>query len=275
MTATLTPAAQFEEATTYQVTLTSAVRGMTGTFVVGTPVVWSFTTILVQPPAVTGHTPADGAQEQPVDVMVMISFDREMDRNTVTPDSFYIQKVGGDPLPAVLTCNGGVATLTPEIHLDPDTTYKVTLTGAVKSVKGASVVGAPITWTFKTKQMPLALQRRARVSPVLHRHPPTGRTRDHRRLRRRHLPPRNARDAAAIRQDDRPRPGLPGVGGQRVPVHGRDAHRGRTSGRSHRPLLPRPLRGRGLRPTGSSWARPPRSSLRTRTSAAFRPSPWS
>jgi hypothetical protein len=135
--------------------LTSAVRGTTGMFVVGTPVVWGFTTILVQPPAVTGLTPADGAQEQQVDVMVMISFDREMDRNTVTPDSFYIQKVGGDPLPAVLTCNGNVATLTPEIHLDPDTTYKVTLTGAVENVKGASVIGAPITWTFKTKQMPL------------------------------------------------------------------------------------------------------------------------
>jgi hypothetical protein len=155
MTATLTPAAPIEEATTYQVTLTSAVRGVTGTFVVGTPVVWSFTTILVQPPAVTGLTPADGAQEQPVDVMVMISFDREMDRNTVNPDSFYIQKVGGEPLPSVLTCNGNAATLTPEIHLDPDTTYKVTVTGAVKNVKGASVIGAPITWTFKTKQMPL------------------------------------------------------------------------------------------------------------------------
>ena len=57
MTATLTPAAQIEEATTYQVTLTSAVRGLTGTFVVGTPIVSSFSTILVQPPAVTGHHP--------------------------------------------------------------------------------------------------------------------------------------------------------------------------------------------------------------------------
>ncbi len=155
MTATLTPATPLEEATTYDVTLTSVVRGSTGMFVVGTPVVWSFTTILVQPPAVLEHTPADGAQEQPVDVMVTITFDRDMDQNTVTPDTFYIEEVGGSRLDALLTCNRVVATLTPEIELDPETTYKVTLTSGVKSVKGASVVGAPISWTFKTKKVPL------------------------------------------------------------------------------------------------------------------------
>ena len=52
MTAVLTPAAPLLEATTYQLTLTSTVRSSTGLFVAGTPIVWTFTTILAQPPQV-------------------------------------------------------------------------------------------------------------------------------------------------------------------------------------------------------------------------------
>ncbi|MCL5735947.1 MAG: Ig-like domain-containing protein [Actinobacteria bacterium] len=160
MTATLTPATILDENTTYDATITSVVRSLTGNFVVGTPITWSFTTIVVQPPAVVDRIPADGATEVALDVMVVITFDRNMNQETVTPESFYIQRVGADltlsdPLRAVLTCNENVATLTPAIELNPDTTYKVTLTDAVKSVKGASVIGSPISWTFKTKQIPL------------------------------------------------------------------------------------------------------------------------
>jgi hypothetical protein len=160
LTATLTPAALLEEASTYYVTLTSAVRGATATFVVGTPVVWSFSTILVQPPAILSYTPLDGAQEQPLDVMVTVTFDRLMDRNTVCPETFFIQKVGAatvdsSPLPAVLTCDGLFTSLTPAIELDPDTTYRVTMTSGLKSAKGASFIGAPKSWTFKTKKVPL------------------------------------------------------------------------------------------------------------------------
>jgi hypothetical protein len=155
MTATLTPVQPLEEAGTYDVSLTSAVRGLTGTFVVGTPKVWSFSTILVQPPALVEKTPADGAQDQPLDVMVTVTFDREMDRKTVTADTFYIEEVGRGRLDANLTANQNLITLTPAIQLNPETTYKVTITTGIKNVKGASVIGAPISWTFKTKRVPL------------------------------------------------------------------------------------------------------------------------
>ena len=84
-----------------------------------------------------------------------MTFDRDIDQNTVTADSLFIQKPGSARLPAELTCDRTFATLKTVHNLDPDTVYQVTLTDAVKSVKGASVVGAPITWTFRTEKMPL------------------------------------------------------------------------------------------------------------------------
>lgn len=154
-TATLVPGVPLMQATRYNVTLTSYVRGNTGAFVIGTPIVWTFTTVLVQPPYLTDHFPADGAQDLPLDLTVTATFDLEIDRDTITPSSFFLKKSDGTLVDANLTCNGNIATLTPAIHLDPETTYQVTVTDAVKNVKGARVVNAPTSWTFKTKKVPL------------------------------------------------------------------------------------------------------------------------
>ncbi|OFW60302.1 MAG: hypothetical protein A2133_10085 [Actinobacteria bacterium RBG_16_64_13] len=151
MTAILKPVQILDEASTYDVTLIGTATGINGMFVYGAPITWSFNTVLVQPPSVITKTPADGAQDQPLDIVSMITFDRDMNKSTITADSFYLQKVGGARVDTIMTANERGATLTPKIDLDPSTTYQVTLTADAKSVKGESVIGAPITWTFKTK----------------------------------------------------------------------------------------------------------------------------
>ena len=151
-TATLAPTQKLEEATTYDVTLIGTAAGMNGMFVWGAPIVWSFTTVLAQPPAVASKSPADGAQDQPLDVTASITFDSDVNPATITSASFFLQKVGGDRVEAVLTANERGATLTPKDELEPLTSYQVTLTADVKNAKGASVTGAPVTWTFKTKK---------------------------------------------------------------------------------------------------------------------------
>jgi hypothetical protein len=151
-TAVLTPNQPLEEASIYDVTLMGTATGINGMFVYGAPIVWSFTTVLAQPPAVVAKTPADNAQDQALDVAATITFDSDVNKATITSNSFYMQKVGGDRVDTVLTANERVATLTPRYDLEPETTYQVTLTSDVKNAKGAGVTGAPITWTFKTKK---------------------------------------------------------------------------------------------------------------------------
>ena len=153
LTATLTPSQPLEEASTYDVSLIGTATGINGLLVYGAPIVWSFTTILAQPVGVESKTPADGAQDQAPDVNPTITFDGDVNKSTITADSFYMQKVGGDRVNTVLTANERFAALTPAVELEPDTTYQVTLTDAVKTAKGLSVTGAPITWTFKTKKL--------------------------------------------------------------------------------------------------------------------------
>jgi hypothetical protein len=153
MTATLTPVQPLEEASTYDVTLIGTATGINGMFVYGAPIMWSFSTVLVQPPAVISKTPAPGAENQALDVVVMATFDRDMKKETITADSFYLEKVGGDRVDCIMTANERGATLTPRFDLDPDTTYQVTLTSAVKGAKDVSLIGAPVSWTFKTKKI--------------------------------------------------------------------------------------------------------------------------
>ena len=61
--------------------------------------------------------------------------------------------MGGGRVETVMTANEFGTTLSPKTHLQPKTTYRVTLTGDIKSVKGASLIGAPITWTFTTEDV--------------------------------------------------------------------------------------------------------------------------
>jgi hypothetical protein len=153
MTATLTPTKELEEASTYDVTLIGTATGANGMFTYGAPIMWSFNTVLVQPPAVATKSPAPGATDVPRDTMITVTFDRAMDAATVTTDTFFIQKVGGPKVDCVMTANENGTTLSPKSKLEPGTTYQVTLTSDIKSAKGATLIGAPVTWQFITKQV--------------------------------------------------------------------------------------------------------------------------
>ncbi len=157
--ATLTPTVALDPNATYQVTLTKGVRGANGRYISGAPIVWSFTTVAGQPPQVTALVPTNGAQDRPVGQTISVSFDKDMNASTITAASFYVaSSPGGSPLAAAVAYNAAtkIATLVPVASLAPATTYQVTLTAAVKSTTGQSVVGAPVVWTFKTANPPLS-----------------------------------------------------------------------------------------------------------------------
>jgi hypothetical protein len=156
--ATLTPSGPLDPGSTYQVTLTAVVRGANGRTLSGAPITWSFSTVAGQPPQITSTVPVSGALDRPVDQMISVSFDKDMNPATLTAASFYIAPAaGGSPLASTIAYSAATktATLAPVAALAHDTTYQVTLTSVVMSTSGLSVLGAPIVWTFKTAKAPI------------------------------------------------------------------------------------------------------------------------
>ena len=149
-TATLTPAADLLPNTDYEVTLTSAAEGANGLSVSGAPVVWSFTT--ADQPQWTVRALDDGDVGVPVDQMISIRFDQNMDEGTFASPSFYLRKQGSSTeVPADIAYNSGTktATLAPDADLLPGTTYDVTLSQAVKNTDGVALAAA-VVWSFTT-----------------------------------------------------------------------------------------------------------------------------
>ncbi len=147
-TVTLNPVLDLVGGMTYIVRVESTVRTATGLPVAGTPLTWSFSTVLA--PRVIATVPADGAINQPVNQSITVVFDQDVDQATLTSGSFFVGKPGGTPLAATITYNpaGRTATLTPQASFQPGMRYQVTLTQAVRGVNGASLAGAPVTWIF-------------------------------------------------------------------------------------------------------------------------------
>jgi hypothetical protein len=151
-TAYLNPLGTLQAGATYQVTLSTAVKGTSGASLAGAPVTWSFTTIAA-PPVLTVRLPEDGATNVSTNQSIQVLFDIEMDPASINAATFYVQPTGGAPLAATVTYDAGsrVATIDPAAPLEYGKTYQVTLSAAVESLTGLSVNGAPIIWFFTTE----------------------------------------------------------------------------------------------------------------------------
>ncbi len=102
-------------------------------------------------PTVTGTSPADGATGIAVTAGVTGSFSEAMDASTVTTNTFTLT-AGTTTVPAAVTYNGTVATLTPGADLAAGTTYEATIRGGpggVEDVAG-NALATDKTWTFTT-----------------------------------------------------------------------------------------------------------------------------
>ena len=74
-----------------------------------------------------------------------------IDPATISASSVTLT-AGTTPVAATrtLTAGGTTLTLDPDADLAPDTTYTVTLTGAIEDTAGNPLASAPITWDFTT-----------------------------------------------------------------------------------------------------------------------------
>jgi hypothetical protein len=145
------PIVDLEENTTYEVTMTDEVKSETLVPLDPAPVTWQFTTAASTPNLVS-TTPAAGATGVAVNQVITATFDKAMDATTLTSATFYLAKSGGSPLPATVTYSAATktASLDPLADLEEGATYTVTLSNAIKGSGGATLAGAPITWSFMT-----------------------------------------------------------------------------------------------------------------------------
>jgi hypothetical protein len=158
-TARLVPASPLALLSTYTATLTSGVRAADDAEALGA-VSWTFSTPATAPPppAPTALTPAAGAVDVSLDSVVRATFNRELDPDTVSGQSFILRDNAGTPLAGTVSYDAAAqsATFQPSAALSPGEVYRATLTTAVRSAVGTALP-ADLTWTFTAADCPCSL----------------------------------------------------------------------------------------------------------------------
>ena len=99
-------------------------------------------------PAVTITTPTNGATNIPLDQLISVTFNEEMNPETINESSFTLSN-GTSQMPGVVTYVGTTATITPSALLAPNTTYTARIARTVKDLTGNALQTETI-WTFST-----------------------------------------------------------------------------------------------------------------------------
>lgn len=98
-------------------------------------------------PLVTSTSPINGATNVPLDQIISVSFNEEMNPETINQSSFTLN--GTSQIAGVITYSGTTATFTPSALLTPNTTYSARITRTVKDLTGNALQTETI-WTFST-----------------------------------------------------------------------------------------------------------------------------
>jgi len=154
-TALFTPSpSRLEYNTTYTVLLGSGIKDQAGNSL--NAISWTFTTI--DPPQVTGMSPAgQGVSTNPPPTIQAV-FSREMSPSSINQNSFHLVQVNpfnqqGTMVLGTVSYANRIATFTPSVPLSDNTLYRVTVTTAVEDVSG-NPLAADVQWTFQTAAPP-------------------------------------------------------------------------------------------------------------------------
>ena len=108
-----------------------------------------------EPPTITSRTPAANATGIAVGSSVSVTFSEPMDASTITAAALRLRANGaGADVPAAVSYSGVTATLAPTSALEYETTYTVTVAGAVADLAG-NPLGTDATWSFTTEDAPI------------------------------------------------------------------------------------------------------------------------
>ena len=141
-TVTFQPAADLAANTAYTGTITTGVEDLAGNSLAA-DYTWSFTTtseVDVTPPQVLSVSPADGAQQVPLDAVIVVNYSEP-----ITPFEFGL--LDGRPVTVSFNSDYTTVTLTPTAGLNPGVSY----TASVQSRDAAgNQMPVPFVWSFST-----------------------------------------------------------------------------------------------------------------------------
>jgi hypothetical protein len=106
-------------------------------------------------PVVSSTVPTDGAFGVPLNQIVTVNFNEEMNPATINQSSIIIS-VAGVAVPGTVSYSGNSATFTPTSRLSTNTLYTGRVTTAVKDVAG-NALQTDHVWTFTTGLNPLVV----------------------------------------------------------------------------------------------------------------------
>lgn len=98
-------------------------------------------------PIVENTNPSDDDTNVPLNQVITVTFNEEMNPATINQDSFTI--VGSSAIDGLISYSGTTATFTPTVALLPNTTYVGTLTTALQDVNG-NALQQNYAWSFTT-----------------------------------------------------------------------------------------------------------------------------
>jgi hypothetical protein len=99
-------------------------------------------------PVVTLTTPANGVTNVPLDQLVSVNFNEEMNPATINQSSFTL-KSGTSQIAGVVSYAGKTATFKPSSLLAPNTTYSARITRTITDLTG-NALQTETNWTFST-----------------------------------------------------------------------------------------------------------------------------
>ncbi|WP_248902973.1 Ig-like domain-containing protein [Flavobacterium sp. K5-23] len=98
-------------------------------------------------PTVTITSPANGTINVPLDRVISVTFNKEINAATVTQSSFTLQ--GTNQVVGTISVSGATATFTPNGSLAANTTYTAKINTSVKDLSG-NAIQENFIWTFST-----------------------------------------------------------------------------------------------------------------------------
>lgn len=99
-------------------------------------------------PVVLSTDPDNGATNVPLDQLISVNFNEEMNPSTINQSSFTL-KNGTSQIAGVVSYTGKTATFTPSALLVPNTTYSARITRTITDLTG-NALQTETNWTFST-----------------------------------------------------------------------------------------------------------------------------
>ncbi len=147
-TATFTPDSPLDYNIGYEAVITTGVKNPGG-YSIESDCIWSFST---GSRLVSSTIPGDNDTEVSIGTPVRVNFFKDMDSSTINKDSFYVrtgQEYDFKTIPGIVTYKEKTAVFLPNLPLDYETVYEVTVTADVKDSDGNSLK-EDYEWSFTT-----------------------------------------------------------------------------------------------------------------------------